>query len=95
MDMTYDSADSALDPTVRAAEDLLEAAEPYHYPRGEKELRVLELLRQYYPVPLTPAQVAIALNLERADALALLVALATLGTIVRCTKSYYQHIPRP
>jgi DNA-binding IclR family transcriptional regulator len=56
---------------------------------------VLELLRQYYPVPLTPAQVAIALNLERADALALLVALATLGTIVRCTKSYYQHIPRP
>jgi predicted Rossmann fold nucleotide-binding protein DprA/Smf involved in DNA uptake len=94
MDISQDPADDALDPTVRAAEDLLQAAEPYYYPRGATELRVLELLRQYYPVPLTPAQVAIALNLERAEALAMLVALATLGTIVRCTKSYYQHIPR-
>jgi hypothetical protein len=65
------------------------------YPRGDLELRILETLRAYYPMPLTPVQLAVMLDEPRERVLYFMQALATLGTIARPTRSYYQHIPLP
>ncbi len=70
------------------------AASP-EYPRTDLEIRILETLRAYYPMPLTAVQLAVMLSQPRALVLPLMQALATLGTIVRPTRSYYQHIPLP
>jgi hypothetical protein len=76
------------------AEEIVAAAVPL-YPRGDLELRILETLRAYYPLPLTPVQLAVMLGQPRERVLAHMQALATLGTIARPTRSYYQHIPLP
>jgi hypothetical protein len=65
------------------------------YPRGDLEIQILEMLRAYFPLPLTPAQIAVALRQPRERVLSFMQALATLGTVARPTRSYYQHIPLP
>jgi len=84
------------DLAARAAEAMAEAivaAAPVPvYPRGDLELRILETLRLYYPMPLTSVQLAVMLGQPRERVLAFMQALATLGTIARPTRSYYQHI---
>ena len=64
------------------------------YPRGDLEIRILEALRAYYPMPIAPVQMAVMVGESRARVLAFMQALATLGTIARPTRSYYQHIPQ-
>jgi len=65
------------------------------YPRGDLELRILETLRAYSPMPITPVQLAVMLGQPRERVLSFMQALAILGTIARPTRSYYQHIPLP
>jgi hypothetical protein len=69
------------------------AASPV-YPRGTLELRILEALRAHYPMPIAPVQLAVMVGEPRERVLAFMQALATLGTIARPTRSYYQHIPQ-
>jgi hypothetical protein len=77
------------------AEEILEQAAIPEYPRGDLELRILEALRAYYPLPITPVQMAVMVGEPREVVLSFMQALATLGTIARPTRSYYQHIPLP
>jgi hypothetical protein len=77
------------------AEEIVAAAPVPLYPRGDLEIRILETLRVYYPMPLTPVQLAVMLDQPRERVLSFMQALAILGTIARPTRSYYQHIPRP
>lgn len=65
------------------------------YPRGDLELRILETLRAYYPMPIAPVQLAVMVGAPRGVVLSFMQALATLGTIARPTRSFYQHIPLP
>jgi hypothetical protein len=65
------------------------------YPRGDLEHRILETLRAYSPMPIASVQLAVMVGESRARVLAFMQALATLGTIARPTRSYYQHIPLP
>lgn len=89
----------AEDRAARAAEAMAEAilaeAAKYVYPRGDLELRILETLRAYSPMPITPVQMAVMVGQPREVVLAHMQALATLGTVARPTRSYYQHIPLP
>jgi hypothetical protein len=64
------------------------------YPRGDLELRILETLRAYYPMPIASVQMAVMVGEPRGVVLSLMQALATLGTIARPTRSFYQHIPQ-
>jgi hypothetical protein len=87
------------DLAARSAEAMAEAiiaeAAISVYPRGDLEIRILETLRAYYPMPITPVQLAVMLGQPRERVLSFMQALATLGTIARPTRSYYQHIPLP
>ena len=65
------------------------------YPRGDLEIRILETLRLYYPMPIAPVQMAVMVGASRERVLACMQALATLGTIARPTRSFYQHVPLP
>jgi len=89
------STDLPDDPAARLAEAIIAEAPIPVYPRGDLEIRILEALRQYYPMPLTAVQLAVILRQPRELVLATMQALATLGTIARPTRSYYQHIPLP
>jgi hypothetical protein len=77
------------------AEEIIQQAAIPEYPRTDLEIRILETLRLYYPMPITPVQLAVMLGQPRERVLAYMQALATLGTIARPTRSYYQHIPLP
>ena len=91
----HDTPDEPSAQAVRLAEDIIaEAAIPV-YPRGDLEIRILETLRAYYPMPRTAVQMAVMAGQPRERVLSLMQALATLGTIARPTRSYYQHIPLP
>jgi hypothetical protein len=65
------------------------------YPRGDLEIRILETLRAYYPMPIAPVQMAVMVGEPREVVLSFMQALATLGTIARPTRSFYQYIPLP
>jgi len=80
---------------ARRAEEILAKAAIPVYPRGDLEIRILETLRAYSPMPLTAVQLAVMLGQPRERVLSFMQALAILGTIVRPTRSYYQHIPLP
>ena len=83
------------DHAARQAEAFLAGVNIPLYPRSHVEIRILEGLREFYPLPLAPMQLAEVLRLPSAEVLSILQALATLGTVARPSRGYYQHIPLP
>ena len=78
-------------PAEAARGDLPSAASPPRFPRSATELLVLETLEALAPMPATPLQVAGLVQKPRSEVHAVLMALATLGTIQHYAKGLYRH----
>jgi hypothetical protein len=63
------------------------------FPRSDVELRILEALRQAFPMPLAPRQVAASVGLPKEKVMVILQCLLTLGTVERPSLGLYRHRP--
>jgi hypothetical protein len=67
------------------------AASQARFPRSRVELAILEILRHWDPLELTPVQVAMLVHAPLLDVRRRLQALAMLGTVNHRRRGYYQH----